>query len=72
MNDRIIVHKIGLQFGLSDADVEEIIRLTYKFVRITIESGDREKIEFKNIKVPGLGTFYVSDRYKEFRKKRKR
>lgn len=64
MNDNIIIHKIGLKFKLSDEEVVEIIKLAYKFTRNIIESGDREKIEFKNIKMPGLGTFCVTEKAK--------
>lgn len=64
MNDNIIIHKIGLKYKLSDEEVEEIVKLAYKFVRNVIESGNREKMEFKNIKVPGLGTFCVSEKAK--------
>lgn len=67
--ERDIIHKIGLKYGLSDEEVVELVRLSYKYVVTIIESGDRKKVEFKNVKMPGLGTFYVSDKFKNYYKK---
>lgn len=71
MIDKIIIRKIGLKYNMTDDEVYELIQLSYRFVKETIESGDRENLRFKNVKMPGLGTFYVSEHYKNYRKRQK-
>ena len=65
MNDAKVIHRIGLKYGLSDWEVEEIIKISYKFVKDTIEAGDLETCEFKNVKMPGLGIFCVNGKIKK-------
>lgn len=67
--ERDIIHKIGLKYGFSDEEIAELVKLSYKYIVSIIESGDRSKMEFKNIRMPGLGTFYVSEKFRKFGKK---
>jgi len=46
---------------LKTGDVDDIVLSVFEFVRIKASEGDRENTIFDNIRVPGLGVFYVKD-----------
>ena len=46
---------------MPDKDIEELIKLHYKYGKYCMESGNKENLDFINFRIAGLGTFVVSE-----------
>jgi nucleoid DNA-binding protein len=53
--------KLAYKYGLTNDEVNLIIRSVFELTSITIQSGDKEKLEFKNVHIPNFGMFLVKD-----------
>lgn len=60
-----IIHKIGLEFNLSDEAVREIIMTQFKYLHTLISSGDKEYSRYNNYRMPLFGLFLVSDKRRQ-------
>ena len=55
-----LIHKIGLNKGQTDKDIERVLESAYKLGKEVIMGGDREKLVFQNYRIMGLGIFYAA------------
>jgi hypothetical protein len=65
-----IIHKIGLEFWLTDAQVTEVIMSQFKFLKHIITKGDKHDVTYYNFRLPKFGVFSVSEGRKNWEKKR--
>ncbi len=55
-----LIHKTGLEFGLKDAEMKEVIESQFKFLRNTIAEGSHDDSKYKHFRLVNIGLFYVS------------
>lgn len=55
-----VIHKLHKELDTEPDDIKDVIKSVEYFVAEQIASG-----EFKNIRIPGLGIFYISEKQKE-------
>ena len=65
-----LIHRLGLEFGLTDAEITEIISSQFKFLRDVIAEGDKSKTNYKNFRLTNIGMFHVSERRRAWERKR--
>ncbi len=56
-----LIHRLGLDFGLTDAQMKEVIESQFKFLRDVMAEGSKKDIDYKNFRLTNLGMFYVSE-----------
>lgn len=49
------------EYGITVEELRNIVESPFLFVAEVMKSGDREKLEFKKVRVPFWGLFYVPD-----------
>lgn len=54
-----VIHNIGLNFGLPDREIENIIRSQFEVVRDAMNRG--KNLEFENCQLLNFGKFFVSE-----------
>lgn len=66
-----LTHRLGLDFGLLDAHMKEIIESQFKFLRNVIAEypRDTEERNYKNFRLSNIGMFYVSDARRKWEQK---
>ena len=64
-----ILHRIGLQHNLTDAEVRGIVLAQFQFAKELIVSGNRDTQEYNNFRLPMFGGFYVSKYKKAYNKR---
>lgn len=69
---RLIIRKIASKHDLEFSAVKDAVWNYFKHKRTVMESGDRDKVKFKNFRIPYFGLFFVSNtrikRIKEYQK----
>lgn len=65
-----LIHKLGLEYGLTDSQMRELVESQFKYLRNVIWNGSREDVEYDNFRLANIGIFYVSEARKEFERKR--
>lgn len=56
-----ILKQVAKEEGVPTCQAEDVIKLTYWFIREVISSSDRDNLDFKSVRVPGWGIFYSPD-----------
>lgn len=56
-----IYKQVAVEFGISIEEVDKIIRSQFDFAKKVMETGDKESLQFKNVRIKHWGMFYVTD-----------
>jgi hypothetical protein len=56
-----LIHRLGLESWLTDAQMKEIVESQFKFLRNVIAEDSREKADYNNFRLINIGLFYVSE-----------
>jgi len=64
-----LIHRLGLEYGLTDSQMKEVVESQFKFLRDVIAEGSKEDVVYKNFRLANLGMFYVSDARKRWEKR---
>lgn len=54
-----VVHKLALEYNLTDEEVREIVSYQYKFLKKIISSGSKKLLDYKTFRITNMGAFYV-------------
>jgi nucleoid DNA-binding protein len=57
--------KLAYKYGLTVEEVNIIVRSVFELASQSIQSGNKETQEFKNVHIPNFGMFKVLDRRKQ-------
>lgn len=61
-----IIKKLSEKYSVTELDVEQVVNSAFKTVMITMREGNFEEVDFKNVRIDSLGTFYMSKNQRAF------
>jgi hypothetical protein len=63
-----LIHRLGLEFGLVDVQMKDLIESQFKFFRNIVSEATRPELDYKNYRFPNLGMFFVSQKRRDWGK----
>lgn len=54
-----LIHKLAIEYNLTDKDIQEIVAYQFKFLRRLISSRAKKKFDYNDFRIKLLGMFYV-------------